>query len=121
MRNFVSPVETPNYRIQIDIDGNSNAWSGLFLKLLSGSPVIKVASSGGFRQWYYDRLEPFLNFVPVAADMSDLVEKAEWLLSHDREARAIGEAGRALAMSMSYESEFAASTAVVAAALARGR
>jgi hypothetical protein len=51
-------------------------------------------------------------------DMSDLVEKAEWLQSHDREARAIGAAGQALAQSMTIDAELRGSVDTVAAAIA---
>ncbi len=104
-------------RYQIDIDGNSNSWPGLFGKLLTGSPVLKIASALGYRQWYYDRLIPWENFVPVAADMSDLVEKAEWLLAHDSEAQRIGAAGRALALSMTVPAELRLARESLAAAL----
>jgi Glycosyl transferase family 90 len=75
MGAFMPPNQFHRYRYQIDIDGNTNSWSGLFQKLLTGSTVLKIASRGGFRQWYYDRLVPWHNFVPVAADLSDLVDR----------------------------------------------
>jgi Glycosyl transferase family 90 len=56
MRPFVRAAEFTKFKYQIDIDGNSNSWSGLFQKLLSGNPVLKVTSPYGYRQWYYDRL-----------------------------------------------------------------
>ena len=86
-------------------DRNSNAWSGLFEKLLSGSVVLKVASPYNFRQWYYDELIPWVNFVPIDSDMSDLVEKIHWLHKNDDEARIIGENGARLANNLSYERE----------------
>ena len=89
----------------MDIDGNSNAWSALFQKLLSGSVVLKVDSSSNFRQWYYDELIPWKNFVPIKSDMSDLIEKVHWLLDHDDEARQIGENGAKLAYQLTYERE----------------
>ncbi len=52
MRSHVPATEFQRYKYQIDIDGHSNSWPGLFLKLLTGSPVLKVASRRGFRQWY---------------------------------------------------------------------
>jgi hypothetical protein len=104
---FSPPQDLQLYRYNIDIDGNVNSFSGLYFKLLSGSPVLKVESSRGFRQWYYDRLAPFENYVPVKPDLSDLSEKTEWLRDHDDEARRIGEAGRARALSMTFESESA--------------
>jgi hypothetical protein len=105
MKPYESSLDLHKYRYQIDIDGYTSAWSALFTKLATGSAVLKVASRDGWRQWYYDRLVPWENYVPVAADMSDLVEKTRWLIDHDDEAQRIGAAGRALALSMTYESQ----------------
>jgi hypothetical protein len=113
MRSSVSITEFQNYRYQIDIDGHTNAWSGLFQKLLTGSPVLKVQSPAGWRQWYYDRLVPWENFVPVSADMDDLVEKIDWLTNHDEAASRIGSAGRSLAESLGYTSEVNAGAATI--------
>jgi hypothetical protein len=114
--------ETPEeaalgYRYQIAIEGVVSAWSGLYHRLLTGSPVLKVASADGYRQWYYDRLQPWVNFVPVASDLSDLVTNLRWLQEHDDEAHAIGRAGRELALSLTYEEEFARAVATVTAAM----
>ena len=117
MRPYMPPIEFNRYKYQIDIDGNTNSWPGLFWKLLSGSPVLKVASPSGHRQWYYDRLRPWINFVPVAADMSDLVDKLRWLRQHDAAAHAIGERGQALALSMDYEGELQRAGRTITAAL----
>lgn len=104
-RNYVPMAASSSYKYLIDIDGNSNAWSALFQKLLSGSVVLKVASPGNFRQWYYDELIPWVNFVPVESDMSDLVEKIQWLLAHDDKAKEIGANGAKLANTLTYEQE----------------
>lgn len=105
MRSEVPATEFARYRVQIDIDGNSNSWSGLFRKLLTGNPVLKIASSHNFRQWYYDRLVPWQHYVPVESDMRDLVEKVRWALAHEDKARAIGDRGAALASTMTYDAE----------------
>jgi hypothetical protein len=104
MSTFIEVQDFADWAIQIDIDGNTNSWPGLFQKLLTGSPVVKVASPGRWRQWYYDKLEPWVNFVPVRSDLGDLIEKLTWLRDHPRQARAIGMEGRSLALSISYES-----------------
>jgi hypothetical protein len=105
LKEFV-PIKLANsYKYLIDVDGNSNAWSALFQKLLSGSVVLKVASPNNFRQWYYDDLIPWVNFVPIDSDMSDLVEKMDWLHEHDDEARKIGENGAKLANQLTYQRE----------------
>lgn len=117
LREYASPQSFNRYRYQIDIDGNTNSWPGLFQKLLTGSPVLKVASADGYRQWYYDRLLPWENYVPVAADLSDLVDKIRWLRTNDHRALAIGERGRALALSLDYETELKRARPVLSAAL----
>lgn len=89
----------------VDIDGHSNTWDNLFNRLLMGCCVLKVDSAFGYRQWYYDRLKPFEHFVPVRADFADLQEKIDWIRDNDAEARQIAEAGQALALSMTFESE----------------
>jgi hypothetical protein len=116
MRSAVPDAAFNQYRYQIDIDGNSNSWAGLFIKLLTGSPVLKVASPLGFRQWYYDLLEPWANFVPVASDMSDLIEKVEWLRDNADAARRIGERGRELATRLSYDAEIERCSATLVSA-----
>ena len=114
-----APEQFLKYKYQIDIDGNSNSWPGLIQKLLTGSPVLKVESPLGFRQWYYDKLEPGRNFVPVKADLSDLIDKIKWLNDNDREAEEIGSAGLLLAQSLSYEEEIYRSADTIRAAVER--
>jgi|GEM_PF-3206519 len=91
-------------QILIDVDGNSNAWSGFFLKLLCGSPTIKLMSH--YRQWYYNRLTKGVHFIPISDLETALPQSIDWLLAHPLQAKAIGEAARKLALSMTPESEF---------------
>jgi hypothetical protein len=116
IKDYFPANKLQRYRYLIDIDGNSNAWGGFFKRLLTGSPVLKIASPRGYRQWYYDRLRPWHNFVPVSADMSDLVAKIEWLIQHDTEAKKIGANGRALAYSIEYEAELDSALDTISAA-----
>jgi hypothetical protein len=103
MRPYVPILLSNQYKYQIDVDGNSIAWAGLFQKLLSKSAVLKVASSHGFQQWYYDRLTPWEHFVPVEAEMDDLVGKTQWLIANDEKAMKIGHQGAEFAASLSYD------------------
>ena len=104
------------YKYLIDIDGNSSPWSNLFQRLLTGSAVLKVESPSGYRQWYYDRLVPWANYVPIASDMWDLMEKIEFLNRHDALAERIGQRGAELARELSFEAELERSVPVVSAA-----
>lgn len=55
--------------------------------MLSGSVPIKIESSK--IEYYYSNLEPWVNYVPVKPDMSDLVENVKWLKQNDQKARDI--------------------------------
>ena len=116
MRNFVSWEQWGNFKYHIDIDGNSSPWSNLFQRLLTGSPVLKVESSRCLQQWFYDKLEPWVNYIPIAPNMSDLLDKVQWLRANQSYARNVGEAGRCLAMRLTYERELGRSADTVARA-----
>jgi len=109
----VPAVQQSQWKYLIDVDGYSNSWAGLFQKLYSASTVIKIASPAGYRQWYYERLRPWENYVPVEADLSDMVDKVNWLRAHDDEAQRIGKRGRNLALSMTFETELRYAEAAV--------
>ncbi|KKB83975.1 lipopolysaccharide-modifying protein [Devosia limi DSM 17137] len=93
------------HKFAIDIDGYTNTWSNLLVRLLYGCCVLKVGSQFGYRQWYYDALRPFEHYVPVAADMSDFAEKIDWVRSHPAEAAAIAARGQALAQTLTFARE----------------
>jgi hypothetical protein len=116
IRGPVPWQEWNRYKYHIDIDGNSSPWSNLFQRLLTGSPVLKIESSRGLMQWYYDRLIPWRNYVPVAPDMSDLIDKIKWLNQNDPMAEEIGRRGFELANDMSYDEEIKRSAPVISAA-----
>ena len=94
-----SMPEHARHRFQLDIDGVANAWATLE-RFLCGSCVFKVESP--FEMWFYDRLRPWVHYVPVAADGSDIEARLDWALAEPEAARAIAEAGRALALELTH-------------------
>lgn len=111
--DLVTVADLNKYKYHIDIDGWASSWEGLYRKLASGSPVLKVTSTRSYRQWYYDLLEPGVNFVAVAEDLSDLMDKIAWLKLYDEEARMIGVRGKALADLLDYDSQLCLATSVI--------
>lgn len=73
------------YKYNVDVDGNSNSWAGLVNKLYGGfgGVTLKVESSEGYRQWFYNRLQPWVNYVPIADDLSDIIDKINFLQKND--------------------------------------
>ena len=92
------------FRYAVDIDGNTNAWSGLFTKLLMGCCVIKVGSPFGYRQWYYEKLRPWEHYAPVAADLSDLDQVLDRLRGDPGIGAAMAKRGQDLACSITPRS-----------------
>ncbi len=90
-------------KFAFDVDGNTNTWSNLIIRLHLGCCVLKVASRYGYRQWYYDRLKPWEHYVPVSADLSDLMERIEWVRANDREASEIARRGQAFARTLTWD------------------
>lgn len=91
------------HRYVVDIDGNTNAWSSFFWKLHSNSVVLKVG--GSFRQWYYRRLEPWVHYVPVRSDLSDLDTQLRWCRSNARKCRAIARNATQFTRAVTYMGE----------------
>ncbi len=109
----IPQAEWLNRRFAIDADGNSNAFSNLYVRLVYGCCVLKVASAHGFRQWYYDELVAWTHYVPVAADLSDLATRIAWCRDNPDECERIAAAGQAFAMARTVETERTATIAKI--------
>ena len=100
------PVDSwAKHKFAIDIDGNTNSFGTLLQRQLLGCCVLKVESHGCWRQWFYDRLEPWFHYVPVSADLADLADVIAWCRDHDDRCREIAEQGRAFAETLDYNIE----------------
>ncbi|TFK34614.1 glycosyl transferase family 90-domain-containing protein [Crucibulum laeve] len=62
--------EAGNFRYVIDIDGN--AWSSRFKRLITSNSLIFKATI--YPEWFLDRIQPWLHYVPVQIDLSDLYD-----------------------------------------------
>ncbi|MBE7565874.1 hypothetical protein HER14_00160 [Acidithiobacillus thiooxidans] len=73
------------YKYNVDVDGNTNSWAGSVNKLYGGfgGVTVKVKSPEGYRQWFYNRLQPWVNYVPINVDLSDLIDKIIFLQKND--------------------------------------
>jgi hypothetical protein len=60
--------------------------------LLAGDSLVFKTESPYIEHFYRD-LEPWTHFVPVKADLSDLVKKINWAISKEEEAKHIAEEG----------------------------
>jgi len=101
-RPEVRPERFADFRYLLDMDGWSNSWS-LLHKLIMGSTMVKLDSMGGFRQWYYDQLRPWQNYIPIARDLSDFDQIIAWIFAHPSECEAVAAQGAALGEAIQLE------------------
>ncbi|KAF6762134.1 hypothetical protein DFP72DRAFT_878086 [Ephemerocybe angulata] len=58
------------YKFVMDVDGNG--WSSRFKRLITSNACIFKATI--YPEWYTDRIAPWVHFVPVQLDLSDLLD-----------------------------------------------
>lgn len=58
------------YKYLIDVDGNG--WSGRFHRLMSTKSVVLKTTL--FPEWYSERIMPWVHYVPIKVDYSDLYD-----------------------------------------------
>lgn len=88
--------EQLQYKYLPVLDGWMCTYPGYQWRLLSGSLTLKQESDE--IQYFYRALKPYVHYLPIKNDMSDLLEKIEWAKTHDEECRAIASNGRAFAL-----------------------
>mmetsp|Transcript_14859 Transcript_14859/g.32061 ORF Transcript_14859/g.32061 Transcript_14859/m.32061 type:complete len:547 (+) Transcript_14859:210-1850(+) len=93
--NKMSLEELAKYKYHIDIGGGGGTtWSGTLEKL--ALPGLLFHHETETRDYYYNRLEPYVHFVPVKQDLSDLKEKYDWAEQNPEKAKEISERATAL-------------------------
>jgi len=84
----LTPQEQIEYKYLINIEGHVSAFR-LSLELSSGSCVLLVESR--YKIWFRNMIKPWVHYVPVKGDLSDLIEKIKWCKSHDKKCQKISE------------------------------
>ena len=92
-----SPDELMKHKYHIDIDGNG--WTERLLGQMALKAVIfKVQPI--YHEFFWKLLVPYVHYIPVASDMSDLMSKIQYARSHDKEMEGIANAAREFAMAL---------------------
>ncbi|TIL22978.1 MAG: hypothetical protein E5Y88_25005 [Mesorhizobium sp.] len=73
--------QVATYRYMIDVEGAG--YSGR-LKLLFHTKRVVLMQERPWHEWFFGDIEPFRHYVPVARNMSDLVERIEWLRANPK-------------------------------------
>ena len=85
-------AELLQYKALIMLEGNDIS-SGFKWALYSNSVVLAQRSL--YTSWAMEeQLQPWVHFVPIDDDLSDVEEKMQWVLDNDKEAQKIAHAGK---------------------------
>jgi hypothetical protein len=89
--HFTPIYEQSKYKYLVYVDGHCAACRYGFMMRL-GSVILKVAPRQvADTMWYFPLLKPYVDHVPVKADLSDLEEKIRWCRQNDKKCREIGD------------------------------
>lgn len=83
---YMSPKDQTKYKYIIHIQGHVSAFR-LSQELKMGSVILYVENP--WKIWYTDILEPYVHYVPVKSDLSDLIKQIKWCRNNDEKCREI--------------------------------
>ena len=75
------------YKYLIAIDGNTSPWVRVPWIMYSNSVLVKQESNN--IQWFYTALKPYIHYIPVKENLSDIFAKINWMKFHDEELKQI--------------------------------
>jgi Glycosyl transferase family 90 len=88
----MSIAEMLQYKAIVMLEGNDVS-SGLKWALFSNSVVVMQAPM--YTSWAMEELlQPWVHYIPILDDFSDVEQKVQWILDHDEEAQKIARNGR---------------------------
>ena len=84
-----------HYKYHIDIGGGGGTtWTGTVQKM--AMPGLLFHHVTPTKDYIHDYMKPWVHYVPLQEDLSDLKEKYDWAESHPQEAKRIAEEGTKL-------------------------
>lgn len=86
--SFLSLEEQSRYKYIIHIQGHVQAFR-LSIELAMRSVILLVDCP--YKLWFEHKLIPYKHYVPVASDLSDLIQQLEWCQTHDEACQEIAE------------------------------
>jgi hypothetical protein len=95
--DFLTMADQSKYKYIIHIDGNVNAYR-LLATMLTGSLILRVTSQ--YTSWVDHMIQHKVHYIPVKADLSDLLDVIRWCKKNDDKCREIAKNGMEFARSI---------------------
>lgn len=87
----LSLEEQSTYKYIVHVEGHVQAFR-LSIEMAMQSVILLVDSK--YKLWYQDKMIPWFHYVPVSSDLSDLLERVQWCMDNDNEAKNIAKNAR---------------------------
>lgn len=88
--HYMGEDEQIKYKYHIDLGGGGGTtWTGTFRKL--AMPGVLFHHETKTKDWFYDEIKPWIHYIPIEWDLSDLREKYEWAEANPEECQAISQ------------------------------
>lgn len=86
----MDPEEMATFKYQLAIGGGGGtSWRGTISKL--GMPGVLFQVESPTKDWFYDQLQAFKNYIPVEWSLGDLEARFKWAEQHPSKAKEISE------------------------------
>ncbi|AAU11016.1 putative lipopolysaccharide-modifying enzyme [lymphocystis disease virus-China] len=89
LADFISPQEqADHYKYILCLEGHVAAFR-ISREMTYGCTLLLTETP--YKMWFVPYLKPWIHYVPVAYDCSNLIERIEWCKTHDKECKLIAE------------------------------
>jgi hypothetical protein len=104
--NFTSPMDMSKYKYQIDFGGTGGTtWLGTITKL--AMPGLLFHHETPTKDWFHDEIQPWVHYVPIHTNLSNLYDLYVWAETHPQQAQKIAQQGQEYARYHISESHLA--------------
>jgi hypothetical protein len=94
--NYTSPANMAQYKYQIDFGGmGGTTWLGTITKL--AMPGLLFHHDTPAMDWFHDEIQPWVHYVPIHTNLSNLYDMYVWAETHPDQAKQIAQRGQAYA------------------------
>ena len=91
LASMINDVEKSGFKYILNIDGHVSACR-LSTELGMNSVILLVQSK--YKLWFSDLLIPYIHYIPIMSDLSDLIEKIKWCIKNDKKCEEIAKNAR---------------------------
>lgn len=86
---FVSKSDHIKYKYLASVDGHTCAWLRVPWIMLSNSVLLKQETNK--IQWFYSAMKPYVHYIPLKEDISDIFLQIDWMKNNDLDLQRISE------------------------------